>query len=112
MNTFAPMPNPAALMAQYQAGQKAQTPPPVPPQAPPVAPTNAPLSPQMPAADTIVPPMPAPVQVGTPAQAQQPSVLETIWNQLKQQRGNQPVPSWAQNFGNLTDQGGTGGTPA
>ena len=113
MNTFAPMPSPAALMAQYQADQQAQQPqtsPVIPPQAaPPVA---APMSPQMPAADTVVPPMPPPVYIHAAPGMQQPSVLETIWNQLKQQRGGQPVPSWARNFGNLTDQGGNGGTPA
>ena len=110
MNSFAPMPSVASLYDQYQRGQKAQQPQ-TPPQAAPVAsPTAAPLSPQMPAADTnagAVPPMPPPTAIGQAPGMQQPSVLETIWNQLKQQRGNQPPPSWAQNFGNLADsQGG------
>lgn len=110
MNSFAPMPNPAALMAQYQAGQRAQTPPVQPPVTPPQAapPVAAPMSPQMPAADpnapVTVPPMPPSVAISAAPGMQEPSVLETIWNQLKQQRGGQPVPSWAQNFGGAADQ--------
>ncbi len=106
MNMFAPMPSPAALMAQYQAGQKAQTPPvvpPVPPQAAPaVSPGAVPSSP--PAADTTVPPMPVSQQVG-PA-PQQPSALSDVWASLMKMKGQDPnTPNpWATQFGNLADQ--------
>lgn len=106
MNAFAPMPNAASLYAQYQLGQKAQTPQ-VPPQAAPVAsPDAAPLPSQMPAADTTVPPMPAPTQIGAPAPAQQPSALSDVWQALMKLKGQSPeTPApWTVNFGNYADQ--------
>lgn len=97
------MPSAAVLWDQYNRQQpQAPSAAAPPPQQPPPVAAPPPAMPQD------VPPMPSPAAVGP--QTAPTSVLQDMWAALKK-GGQERIPPWAMNFGNLTQQGGGGGTP-
>ena len=103
-----PQVNPASLASLYKNFQTGQTQSAVPAdvvrntQPPAGMPAQAP-----PADATTVPALPPPQTIGG-APAPQGGALADVWAALQKLKGqgSSQTPSWAQNFGNLTDQRG------